>query len=81
MKTVENGRTSRRYKAVTPHNTNVLPDGECTALYVGVSGDVTIVDVDGTETLFKSAPVGILPCQTLVVKSTGTTATDIVALY
>lgn len=81
-KTIENGKTSRRYKAVTPHNSNVLPDGECAALYIGVGGNVVLVDVDGTETTFKGVPTGgILPCQTLIVKSTNTTATDIVALY
>lgn len=81
-KTIENGKTSRRYKAVTPHDTNVLANGECSALYVGTGGHVVLVDVDGDSCTFKNVPDGgTIPAQTLIVKSTGTTATDIVAYY
>lgn len=81
-KTIENGKTSRQYRAVTPHNTNALALGECSAIFVGVGGDVVLVDIDATEVTFKNVPSGgIIPCQTSIVKSTGTTATNIVALY
>jgi hypothetical protein len=53
------------------------------ALYVGVSGDVvvTLTD-DGTNSVtFKAAPVGILPVRPGTVVKTGTTATNILALW
>lgn len=50
-------------------------------LYIGVSGDVAIMPKgSGTAVTFKSVPVGVLPVQCSKVMSTGTTATDIVAL-
>lgn len=68
--------------AVTPHDTNVLAGGVTRALYVGVAGDLTVVMADGgTAVLFKAAPVGILRIRVQIVKSTGTAATNIVALY
>ncbi len=54
------------------------------ALYIGVTGDVTILPINATDTsqtvLFKAHPVGYMPVQARRVMSTGTTATNIVAL-
>lgn len=36
---------------------------------------------DGTPVVFKAVPVGILPVSVVRVRSTGTTATDIVGLW
>lgn len=66
--------------AVTPHDTNELPV-YARALYVGVSGDVKVTTWDGSTLTFKAAPVGILPVQAKVVFSTGTAATNILALW
>jgi hypothetical protein len=60
---------------------------EASALYVGVSGDLT-VDFAGvlpstpgaTQVLLKAVPVGILPVGVVKVWATGTGASDIVAL-
>ena len=51
-------------------------------LYIGVSGDV-IVHMRGqsTSVTFTGAPVGILPIRVDRVLATGTTATNIVALW
>lgn len=69
-------------KAVTPHDTNVLTGGTCRALYIGVTGDVVAVLADEAASVtFKAAPVGILNVQARIVLSTGTTATNILALY
>lgn len=67
--------------AITPHNTNDLAE-TTRAIYVGVSGDVTM-DLFGTGTniTFKSVPVGILPVQVTRVYATSTTATDMIALW
>ena len=52
------------------------------ALYVGVSGDVAVVMKGKSgSVVFKGAPVGILPIRPVQVLATGTTATDILALY
>ncbi len=50
------------------------------ALYIGVAGDVTLIDVSGQTTLFKAVPVGELRVSCKRVKATGTTATNIVGL-
>lgn len=67
--------------AVTPHDTNLLANEALKGLYVGVSGDVKVTTVDGEDIVFKAAPVGVLNVQAKRVFSTGTTATNIVALY
>jgi hypothetical protein len=65
--------------AITPSDTVTI--GGCRAIYVGVTGDITIDTANQTGILFKSVPVGILPVAPLRVKATGTTATNMVALY
>lgn len=69
------------FAAIVPHDTNALAGGKTAGIYVGVAGDVTVLNDDGTAVKFKAAPVGVLPVAAKVVKSTGTTATDLVALY
>jgi hypothetical protein len=64
---------------VTPSDSTDL-SYPCRALYVGATGDVTAV-VNGAAVLFKAVPVGILPVRVSRVNSTGTTATNIVALF
>lgn len=52
------------------------------ALYIGVSGDVTVIMAGGgTAVTLKSVPVGWLSIRVSRVKATGTTATNIVALW
>lgn len=51
------------------------------ALYVGVSGDITVdMEETGSTILFKAVPVGILPIRVKRIRATGTTATNILAL-
>lgn len=70
------------YAAVTPHDTNPLPVAGARGLYVGVGGDISLISPQGDTVLFKGVPTGaILPVAANVVRATGTTATDIVALY
>jgi hypothetical protein len=65
--------------AVTPSDTVSLTK-HAVGFYVGVAGDVTLVDLYGNVTLFKAVPVGF---QYFVgftrINATGTTATNIVA--
>jgi hypothetical protein len=68
--------------AVTPADgTDLNPYAR--ALYIGVTGDVTVDMASGLETtiLFKAVPVGMLWIRVKRVRATGTTATNIVALW
>lgn len=69
------------YKAlsVTPSDATIL---EVTrSLYVGVTGDLAVHTADGQTITFKNAAVGYHPLQVDQVMSTGTTASQIIALY
>ncbi len=85
---VVEGRPARA-AAVTPSDTDDLPGGPAVALYVGVSGDITVslLGLDGApnDFLFTSAAVGCLPVgNILAVRDTGTangTKVGLVALY
>lgn len=68
-------------RAVTPHDTNVLTAGVCRSLYVGGTGNIAVRMADGTAVTFVAVPAGIFAVQCDIVKSTSTTATDIIALY
>lgn len=50
--------------------------------YVGVSGDVKVTTVGGTDVTFTAVPSGaIIPLSVTKIWSTGTTATNIVGLF
>lgn len=69
--------------AVTPSDTVNIVSGPVRALYVGVGGDVAIYS-PGTalSVVLKNVSSGqVLPVACLRVLATGTTATDIVALF
>lgn len=70
-----------RAASVTPHNTNEL-EFVTRALYVGGAGDVAVTMQDSGEVTFVEVPAGtVLPIRVKVVKSTGTDATSIIALW
>lgn len=58
-----------------------LSRGVCQAIYVGVSGNISLFMEDGTSISLLSVPIGLLPVRALRVNATGTTATNMVALY
>ena len=67
--------------AVTPDDANDLTTA-ARYLYVGGAGDVCLVTVGGSTLTFKAVPVGTtLRVRTARVKVTGTTATQILALW
>lgn len=66
--------------AVTPSDTNTI--GGCRGLWVGGAGNLTLDFPGHTGIVISAVPAGtLLPIAPLRVKSTGTTATLIVALY
>jgi hypothetical protein len=73
--------TAAKAVAVTPHDTTIIPVTR--GLYIGGAGAVTArMSGDSANATFAAVPVGtILPIQVDRVLSTGTTATNIVALY
>jgi len=68
-------------EAVTPNDGADLTTS-ARGLYIGGAGDVVLVTTGGDEVTFSSlTAAAILPVRTARVKSTGTTATNIVALW
>lgn len=67
--------------AVTPHDFNALTK-VARSLYIGGAGNVSVVAKDDiTPVVFKNVPAGsYLMVEAKIVRSTSTTATDIVAL-
>jgi hypothetical protein len=77
-----------RAAAVTPSDTATIPsvsggeinEGNC--LYIGGAGDVKVTTIGGDDVTFKAVPVGtILQVKVIKVFATGTTATNILALW
>ncbi len=67
--------------AVVPHDTNALTN-DTRAIYVGGSGDITLVTTGGDTIVLIGLVVGnIYPIRANIIKSGGTDATNIVALY
>ncbi len=61
---------------ITPHDTN---PNVWSYIYVGGTGDITLVTEAGTTVVYKSLPAGSLVwVRTSIIKSTGTTATYLV---
>ncbi|WEK44203.1 MAG: hypothetical protein P0Y64_05135 [Candidatus Sphingomonas colombiensis] len=71
-----------RAAAVSPHDTNALSDIP-KALYVGTGGTIVMRGVAGSsDQIWKNVPNGaLLPLRAQYVRATGTTASDILALY
>jgi len=78
---VKNSGPADNFKAVNPNNTTNLPFTTA-AIYVGGEGDLAVrCELSGETVVFRSLPAGsFLPIETLRVLSTGTTATNLVAL-
>lgn len=66
--------------AVTKSDSTVLTPTR--GLYIGGAGNVALTMADGTDITFTALAVGVIhPISCTKVKSTGTTATNIVAVY
>ena len=71
-----------RAVAISPHDSNALADIP-KALFVGTGGNITMRGVNGSaDQVWKNVPSGsLLPFRAQYVRSTGTTAGDLLALY
>jgi hypothetical protein len=65
--------------AVTPSDSTVLTPTR--ALYVGTAGNVSVLMMNGVTVTFSNVQAGILPIQVTQVLATGTTASNIIALW
>ncbi|MDF2902421.1 MAG: hypothetical protein K0S25_59 [Bacillus sp. (in: firmicutes)] len=66
--------------AVVPNDATILTATK--GLYIGISGDVVVTMANGQDATFKSLAVGMIhPISVTKVKATGTTATNILAVY
>ena len=65
--------------AITPNDTTQLD--KVYGLYIGTAGTLTVITAGGTTLAFGAVTAGsIIPLRVSVVKTTGTTATNIVGL-
>ncbi|MGB3714492.1 MAG: hypothetical protein WA996_08695 [Candidatus Promineifilaceae bacterium] len=72
---------AEKYSAVTPHDTNDLAT-PTRGLYVGVAGDVKVDSLDGNAVTYTELMAGVIHAISCTrVYSTGTAATNIVAIY
>jgi len=69
------------YADVTPDDNTDLPV-EAKGFYIGTGGDLELVSINGDTVVFHNLQAGLTyPFWAKRVKSSGTTASDIVALY
>ena len=67
----------RTWKNITKADSD-LTDGVAVAIYVGTTGDVSVIDAQGNTSTFTAVPAGvILPGQFKRICSTGTTASNL----
>lgn len=79
MQRIHDDRPSQSAFAITPDNSNDLPE-VVRFIYVGGTGDLTVIlENDETEVTLKDVPVGaLIPMRVKRVKATGTDATFLV---
>jgi hypothetical protein len=67
-------------KTVTPSDSASIP--VTNGIYVGVAGDVVVLTQGGTQQTFKTLNAGVIhPIKVSKILATGTTATNILAIY
>lgn len=78
---VNNSDPAEYWATVTPSDGTDL-SAIPRALYVGTAGDISVTGADGLAATFVGVPGGqILPVRARRVRATGTTASNILALY
>lgn len=73
-------RNATRASAVTPSDSTDLSKVANKGLYVGGTGNISVVTGSGQTVTFLSVPVGFFPVSVKRVLATNTTATNLVAL-
>ena len=75
--------TATNAAAVTPNDTNALTRGKTAVLFVGGAGAITCrFSGEDADTVLTGVTAGsLLPIEVTHIRATGTTATNMVALY
>lgn len=68
-------------RAVTPDDDSDLPAGTTRAIHVGTAGTLTVMDMSGNVATLASLDAQYHPVRVCRILATGTTATNIVAMY
>jgi hypothetical protein len=71
---------ARKAVAVTPSDTADLASVP-RSLFIGVDGDIAVIMADDTASVILKNATGMLPIMVKRVLATGTTATNIIAVY
>ena len=72
---------AEKYSSITPNDGTDL-SSPTRGIYVGASGDLKVISLDGNDVTFADLAAGVIhPISCTRVYSTGTTATDIVGIY
>jgi len=72
--------TATKAVAIVPNDTNQLT-APCYGIYVGGTGNIALVTKKDDDVVFYNAQAGqTIPVQASIVKATGTTATNLLAL-
>ncbi len=66
---------------VTPHDSTLFPQGIARSLYIGTGGTISVLTLDGSSVSFSVGNYSYLYLLVQRVNNTGTTATNIKALY
>lgn len=82
QKVAVKGNLVNRGYPVVPSDTVDLAQGATMGLYIGETGNVSVILAGGTTVLFSSLSGGMVhPISVTRVRASGTTATNIVAVY
>lgn len=74
--------SAQKAVTITPNDTTSLTGGATKGLYLGASGNVAVTMADGSNVTFTALASGVVhPISVTKVKATGTTATNIIAVY
>lgn len=71
---------ARMVRALDPSGGDVSTGG-CDALYVGTAGNLSFIDAMGSTVTAMPVPQGMLPVAAQQILNSGTTATDLYALF
>ncbi len=65
---------------ITPSDSTTIEP--TSGIYIGISGDIAVTMKNGNDAIFKSLAAGVIhPLCVTKVKATGTTASNILAVY
>lgn len=81
VQAVNSAAVALRATAITPADGADLPNPATKGIWVGGTGAIKVDMVGGDTVTFNSVPVGLFRIQAKRVYATGTTATNLVALF